>query len=143
LVTTPVNQAANSHNFSAKIFNDIDCFLNLSASGHDIFGHDKALTRRNLKSASQNQFSILFLGENMAFTEDSPNFLSNDNAAHGWRNDGITFHLCEFRCKVATNFRRNVGVLQDQSALEVLPAVQAGAENEVAIQQRTCFLERF
>ena len=117
--------------------------MNLRSSGHDIFGHDEALARHNLKPASQNQFPILFFGENVALTEGSTDFLSNNDAAHSRRNDGVTFHLCEFRCKVATDFGRDIRVLKDQSTLEVLPAVQAGTENEVAIQQSTRFLERF
>ena len=41
-----------------------------------------------------------------------------------------------------TNSRGDIGVLQQESALEILPAVQTGPQNEMAIQQRTCLAKQ-
>ena len=132
--TAPVNQAADSYNFSAKISDNINCLLNFSASRNDIFGNDEPLARHDLKSAAQDQLPILFLSENVALAESSANFLSDDDPAHRRRNHRIAFDVCKFRCQVAADLSGDIGVLQDHSALEILPAVQAGTENEVTVQ---------
>ncbi len=74
-IAAPVNQAANSDNLSAKTFDNINGLLNFRAPRNDIFGHDESLARQNLKSTSQDQFSILFLSEYMTLTEDSDQLL--------------------------------------------------------------------
>src|SRR5207244_10094426 len=47
--------------------NDVDRFLDASASGHHIFDDDESFIRRNLKSPPKDKFALLFLDENVAF----------------------------------------------------------------------------
>jgi hypothetical protein len=143
LTTTPVHQAADSYNFCTKTFDDIDCLLNFRAPGNDIFRYDESLAGQYSKSTSQNQLPVLFLGENVTLTEGSADFLSDNDAAHSRRDNGIAFYVPKFCCQVAADFRGDIGVLQDHGTLEILPAVQTGTENEMAMQQCTRFLEHF
>jgi hypothetical protein len=79
----------------------------------------------------------------VTLTEGSADFLSDNDAAHGRRDDGVAFYVRKFCCQVAADVRGEAGVLQDHGTLEILPAVQTGTEHEMAMQQCACFLEHF
>ena len=72
----------------------------------------------------------------MAFPERAPDFLADNNAAKGRRNDGIALDVAQFIGEPSANVGGDFSVLQEQRALEKLPAMQARPQNEVAIQQR-------
>jgi len=50
------------------LFDNVDRFLNFSTSGYDVFSYQKTLSGFNRKSPSENEFSILFFGEDVPFT---------------------------------------------------------------------------
>jgi len=72
----------------------------------------------------------------MSFPKISANFLADDNSSHCRGNDRITLHINKFRREVRTDFRSGLRVLQHQRALKILPAVQPGTEDKMALQQR-------
>jgi hypothetical protein len=79
----------------------------------------------------------------MTLAEISTDFLPDDNAAHGWRNHRVTRNVRKFCGEIRTNLGRDFGILENQRALKILPAVQAGTQNEMAVQQRAGFFEYF
>ncbi len=46
---------------------DIDCLLHASSASDDVFDNNEFLVGRNLKTATQNEFTFVFLHKNMAF----------------------------------------------------------------------------
>jgi hypothetical protein len=106
-----------------------------SAARDDVFGYDEPLVRRDLKATPHDQATGLFLRENMPLPERTPDFLSDNDSAQGGGDYSIALQVAQFVREAAANFRGDIGVLEKQGALEELPAVQAGAQHEMAIKQ--------
>ena len=104
-------------------------------------GDDEFLTRRDLKTAAQHEATRLFLDEDVAFPKRPADFLSDNYAAESRGDDGIALKVAQFVREPAADFRRDGGVLEENRALEKLPAVQAGTQNEMTIQQRAGLAE--
>ena len=47
---------------------DIECFLHSSAASHHIFDNNELFTRRNLKTAAQDELALVLLDKDVAFT---------------------------------------------------------------------------
>src|SRR5882762_1661234 len=46
---------------------DIDCFLHASATCHHVFDNDELFTRRNLKTAPQDELALVFFHKDVVF----------------------------------------------------------------------------
>jgi len=114
---------------------DIDRFLNPPTTGHDVFDDDKLLIRRNLETAAQDKFALIFFDKNVAFAKRASDFLADNNPAESRGNHPVTVKLAQFFGQRATNFCGNVGMLEQQRALEILATVQTGAQDKVAIKK--------
>jgi hypothetical protein len=114
---------------------DVDGFLYATAARDDVFGHDEFLARRDLKAAPQDQAARLFLHEDVAFPQRAADFLADDDAAEGRGDDGVALEAAQFIGEPSANIRRDRGVLQKDRALEELPAMQTGTQNEMAVEQ--------
>jgi hypothetical protein len=116
--------------------------LDAAASGHDILRHDEPFVRPDQETAPQDQTARFFLDEDVAFAERAPNFLADDDSAERRRDDGVEFNAAQFVGQAAANLSRDVGVLEEQRALEKLPAVEAGAKHEMAVEKRAGLAEK-
>jgi len=121
---------------------DVDRFLHTPTAGDDVFGYDKPLVRRDLKAASQHEPARLFLNENVPFPERTADLLPDNDSAQGGGDYGVALKVAQFVGQAAANIRGDCGVLEEQGALEKLPAVQAGAQHEMAVKQRTRLAEK-
>ena len=137
-----INNHADRGNGAATGENDIDCFLNAAAAGDDVFDDDEFFIRRDLKAAAQNKFAILFFDKDVAFAQLAADFLADNNSAEGRGDDCIAIKFAQSIGEPSTNSCRNVGMLKEYRALEILPAVQTGPQNEVSIEQRARFAEQ-
>jgi hypothetical protein len=82
LAATAIDDRSCRYDDSPMVANDLDRFLNPTASGHDILRHDEALSGADFESAPQHESSIsILLDEDVAFAEMVGNFLANDDAA--------------------------------------------------------------
>jgi hypothetical protein len=115
--------------------NDVDRFLNPSAPRNDILSHNELLVRPNLEAAPQNEAAFMFFHKNVAFPERAAHFLADDDASQRRRNDRIAFQPAKLVRQAPANVRRDIGMLQKQGTLEELPAVQAGAQDKMAVEQ--------
>lgn len=71
------------------ISDDINGFLNASATGYHVFENQKAFALADLKASTQDKSAIFFFGKNMALTQVPGNFMPDNKPAKGRRNDGI------------------------------------------------------
>jgi len=122
--------------------NDVDCFLDAPTAGHDIFDDDEFFIRRNLKTASQNKFAIFFFDKDVAFSQRPGDFLADNNSAKGRGDHRVAIKIAQFVGEPSTHSRGDVGVLKEYRALKILPAVQTGPQNEVALEQSPGFAEK-
>jgi hypothetical protein len=126
LAAAAIDDHADARDLSAVGSDDVDRLLHTAAASDHVFGHDESLVRRDLKAASQDQAARLFFRENVPFAQRSADFLSDNDSAQGRGNHRVTVKVAQFIRETAANFRGDIGVLEEQGALEKLPAVQAG-----------------
>ena len=86
--------------------------------------------------------AILFFDKDVAFAQVAADFLADNNSAEGRGDDRVAIKFAQVIGEPSTNSCRNVGMLKKYRALEILPAVQAGVQNEVAIEQGTSFAKK-
>jgi hypothetical protein len=115
---------------------DIDGLLNAAPARHDIFGKDIALTFVDPKTTAQNETAGFFLNEDVPLPQRAPHLLTDDGAAEGRGDYGVTAKFTKTIGKHPTDTCCHDCVLEEQSALKILPAMQAGTQNKMAIKQR-------
>jgi hypothetical protein len=120
---------------------DVYRFLDTPAAGDNVFGDNEALVRPDLEAAPQDETARVFLDKNVAFAECASHLLSHDNSAKSRGNDRVAFDMAQLVSEPSANVRRHVGVLEEEGALEELPAVQTRPENEMPVQERAGFPE--
>jgi len=69
--------------------------------------------------------------------------LSDQDAAQGWGDHGVKLGIAELVGKGAADAFGHLGIAQEEGALEKLAAVQAGAEDEVAVEKGAGLAEKF
>ena len=73
---------------------------------------------------------------------DRPDFLPDDDSAEGRGDDRVAFQVAQFIRQLAADPGRDFGVLEQDRALEKLPAMQAGAKDEMPVEQRAGLAEK-
>jgi len=141
-MAAPIENHANCGNDPAMRTNDVDCFLDASTAGDDILYDDEFFIRRYLEAASQNQFAIFFFDKDVAFAQRAADFLAHDNPAKGGGDDCVAIKFAQFVGEPSTHFCSDLGVLKEYRALEIFAAVQAGAQNEMALEQGPSFAKK-
>jgi len=141
-LSASIDNHADCGNDTAVGANDIDCFLNATSAGDNVFDDDEVFIRRDLKAAAQDKFAILFFDKDVAFAQLAADFLADNNSAEGRGDDRVAIKFAQFIGEPSTNSCSNVGMLKEYRALEILPAVQAGPQDEVSIEQRARFAEQ-
>ncbi len=121
---------------------NIDGLLHASAARDHVFGHDEPFVWRDLESPPQHQPARFFLREDVPFPQGAPDFLADDDSAQGGRNHRVAIDLPQFVREPGANIRRDSGVLEEQSALKKLPAMQARAQHEMPIEERARLAEK-
>src|SRR5262249_46325569 len=141
-IAAAIDNYADRRDDPAMGTDDIDCFLNTAAARHHILHDDEFFVRRNLKTAAQGKFAFVLFDKDVAFAEGTPDFLADNNSPESWGDDRVTIKFPQFIGELSAHLRSDVGVLQEDRTLEILAAMQARAQNEVAIQQRTGLAEK-
>jgi hypothetical protein len=114
------------------LFYNVDRFLNFSTSGYNVFRYQEPFPRFDRKSPPENEFSILFFGKDVPFTEVARYFLTHDDSAQSRRNDRITVDISQCGGQFPADLRGQTRVLQHEGTLEIFAAVQPRAKNKVA-----------
>jgi len=96
----------------------------------------------NLESPSQHPPVRFFLHENVSFPQGAPDFLTDNDSAQGGRDHLVAIDVPQFIREPGANIRRKSCVLQEQSALKKLPALQARLQHKMSIDKRTSLAEK-
>jgi hypothetical protein len=135
LATAAIDDDADAGDFPAVRVDDIDRFLDAPAAGHDVFGYNEPFVRPDLKTAPQDETTGFFFDEDVALPEGAAHFLTDDDSAEGGGDDGVALDIAQLIGQPSANVGGDVGMLQEQCALEKLPAVQARPQNEMTVEQ--------
>jgi len=138
----PIDNDADRHNIPTVRSDNLQRFLYPSAARDHVFGHDEPFVRPNFEPPSQHQPAGFFLRENVSFPQGAPDFLTHDDPAQGGRDHRVAIDVPQFIREPGANIRRNSCVLQEQSALKELPAMQARPQHKMSIEERACLAEK-
>ncbi len=131
-----VDQGGGGDHDSAVLLDDIDGLHEAAAAGDDVFNHGETLAGLDGETAAENEGAgVIFFGENVGFAELAGDFLTDEDATEGGGNDGVKLGAAELVGEGAADAFGHLGVAQKEGALEELAAVQAGAEDEVAVEE--------
>jgi hypothetical protein len=78
----------------------------------------------------------------VSLPKGAANLLANNDSAQSGRNHRVALDRPQFIREPGANISRDSGMLEEQSALEKLPAMQAGAQHEMSIEERACLAEK-
>jgi hypothetical protein len=141
LAVGSINGRSNGKELRRMPANDVNRFLDATAFGDDVFYDDQAFAGSDFESPSEDEFPFFFLDENEPAPELSGNFLAEHESAHGWGDDSGGTEVAEFVGERVAEFFDDWHLLEGESALEILAAVEAAAENEMAFKQRAGIAE--
>ena len=78
----------------------------------------------------------------MSFPQGAPDFLTDHDSAQGGRDYRVAIDMPQFIREPGANSRRNSCVLQEQSTLKKLPAMQARPQHKMSIEERARLAEK-
>jgi hypothetical protein len=112
-----------------------------TATGDDVFDDEDLFARLEFEITAQFELVVDLLEEHEAQAQLPRHFLADDEAAHGRADDcgcAICFQCGEQQFRQASDF---VHVLADLSTLEEMRTVQAGAQQEMAVEEGAAIAE--
>ena len=121
-----IYQYGDRRNDRAVRTNDLDGFLDTAAAGDDILCNEETLACPHLEAAAQDESSLLFFNENMTSIKHAGNLMTDDNSSEGRGDNRFTIDFCEPICQRPAYGFSNSRMLQHESALEKLAAVETG-----------------
>ena len=102
-----------------------------------IFNDEHALPWLEREAAPQHQLAVLTFRKDGPHPERPSNFLADDNAPEGWRQDDLRVQLSNLgRNLLAAGFSF-AWVLEDQRALQVTRTVQPRGQSKMPFQKGT------
>ena len=142
LAGTAVHNRPGGDDDAAVVADDLDGFLNASATGDDILSDHEALAGGDLKTPAQDESAVaVFFHKDVFFAQMTGDLLADDDAADGRGDDGGGFEGFELFGKHAADLGGDGGILQQQGALEKLTTVKTAAKDEVPVEKRAGFAE--
>jgi hypothetical protein len=141
VLSAAIDNDTYRRNDSAMSANNVNGLLDAAATCDYIFSNDKFFALLDSESAAKSESSRFFLGKNVAFAQRATDFLADNDSAERGRDHGVAFEIAQTIGELAANVRGDVGVLQQNRTLKVLPAVQSRAQDKMAIEQRAGFAE--
>ncbi len=121
-VTTP--PASSTH---------LDDFQQAGAAGDDVLGDDHLFALFQGEAAPDHHHAVLAFGEDEAAAQRPGHLVADQDAAHGRTDHQVVGRVGEEVAHGGAQFAGQVGKLQDPRALEVGVAVQAAAQQEMAL----------
>jgi hypothetical protein len=101
------------------------------------------LAGRDCEAAAKDEAArAVLLREDMSFPKVPGDFLSDNDSPDGRRDYHGGRVISELICQKTTHPRRDGGILQEERALEEVPAMQPGAKDEVPTKQGSRAMEK-
>lgn len=118
-----------------SLADDFQGFRGSPAAGDDVFDDEGTFSLSEVESAAEDEGALLFFCENEAQPQLAGDFLSDDQAAHGWGDDGGRVPGAGAVGEGAAEAFDGGHILEGQGALEELSGAEAATEDEMAFQE--------
>lgn len=129
-----VDEEADTDDDAAGFLDDIDDFLDGTASRDDIFDDEDAFTRFDMETAAQCHDALFTFREDSPRTKCLANFMSQQDAAGHRTHDGLDVLVLETFCQFLAELFRIFRMLEDVELFNVQRAVQARRQEEMAFE---------
>src|SRR5207244_3175682 len=100
------------------------------------FDHQNPFLGRDFESAPEGKFALVLFREDKAKLQLPGDFLAQNQAAEGWRDDRRGAHGAELIGEGRAQLLDHRHLLQGGRALERLPAMQPASQNKMAFEER-------
>lgn len=138
-----VDEHADGDRDATVLFHDVDDFFDRAAGRDDVFDDEAALARVQREAAAECHLAVLALCEDRARAERLACLMGEQDAARDGADDGLDVRVFEFFSHGLAELLRVLWVLQDVEFLDVVRAVEAARQEEMAIHNRVCFDQKF
>ncbi len=128
----------DSHGFANATpgVDEVKGFLDPAPAGDDILDKEEGFPGCDLEIPAQGEPVIDLLGKDEAFSELAGHFLSDDEAAHGWGNDGPDLaHIGETGDEELGEPGDLSRILANAGTLEEVAGPEAGAKDEMPFEK--------
>ena len=78
ITAASIDKTHHGNGFASVFSHDIQRFLNTPAASHDVFYHEKLVSRVDYKAAPQHEFVIFFFRKNMGQPQLTRDFVPHD-----------------------------------------------------------------
>ena len=119
-----VDNDGDGNGIGSEFANDVECFLDSTAFGDNVFGYEDFFTWLEFEAASEGEVSVLFFKEDVAFAGLAGNFLANDESTHGWSDYSFKISVSDLFQGEFSHSGDGGHVLADLGTLEEMAAVQ-------------------
>lgn len=152
-----VDEKNDARDFAARGLDEIDRLLDAAALGDDVLGDDVTLALPDLEAAHRENgvglagrvyaLALNLLGENALYVKLARNLVTDENTAHGGRNDTVdalaelaAFHgrARNFAAELLGDARKT----QNVRALEISVGMKLRTEFKMALEKSSSVFER-
>ncbi len=137
-VRAAIHQGAHADGDAPALVHEAEDLVDRASCGHDILDDYRAFPGLDLLRSAEREDPIGALGEQRAHTERARDLVGNNDPAHGGGDDHLWSIESEPLRERTTDNSREVGMLEQQRALDISRTMQPGAEGEMARLQGIC-----
>ncbi len=137
-VRAAIHQRAHANGDAPTLVHDAEDLANRAACGHDILDDYRVLPRLNLLRSTEHEDPIHALGEQRTHPECARDLVGNNDPPHSGSDDHLWSIESEPLRERTTDTSREVRMLEQQRALDILRTMQPGTEGEMAGLQGVC-----
>ena len=132
LAAAAVDEEADTDDDAAGFLDDIDDFLDGTASRDDIFDDEDAFTRFDVEATAKSHDTLFTFREDSPRAESLADFMSQQDAAGHRTHDGLDVLVLETFCQFLAELFRIFRMLENVEFFNVQRAVQARRQQEMA-----------
>lgn len=134
LAAAAVDEEADTDDDAAGFLDDIDDFLDGTASRDDIFDDEDAFTRFDVEATAKSHDALFTFREDSPRAESLADFMSQQDAAGHRTHDGLDVLVLETFCQFFAELFRIFRMLENVELFNVQRAVQARRQQEMTFE---------
>lgn len=134
LAAAAVDEEADADDDAASFLDDIDDFLDGTASRNDIFDDEDAFTRFDMEPTAERHDTFFTFREDSPRTERFADFMSQQDAAGHRPHNGLDVLVLETFCQFLAELFRIFRMLENVELFNVQRAVQARRQEKMAFE---------
>ncbi len=133
-----IDNVTDARKFTLGFVDKFDHLEDGSSGGYDILNHQNPLTGPDFESPPDLHLFVFPLRKDRAYSEQTTDFRSHDDAPERGRNDEFNVTVFEMFGDLACEQMEILGILKNAGALKILRTVEAGGQLKMALEEGLC-----